>query len=323
MTSPPSCDVWCRERRSSRPASRAAVLGAAAFDVFQNGGDVELAMELAADALRDGVDPECPAAGAAYQTLVTCLALIGRDDDARRLCDEGKEVLARIDAGAFHRVLLFNTAAVSSAMRGDNADAHANSHQALALAREGGNPSELAAALWAASLTAVHDAPSDALVFADESIALSRSGASGAALGHVLAIRAQLQARAGHAASAVADLQEAIVYSHDKGDRVMVMAALDRGVSVLAALEEFDAAAVFVGIATTGAAAILSITPRTERADREDLVSTIRSTLDAAAYDAATTRGAQMSIDDAVTYALTTLGEIADRAALILGSRPC
>ena len=298
---------------SSPPARRAAVLGAAAFDAFQNGGDVERAIELAADALRDGVDPECPAPGVAYQTLVTCLALVGRDDEARRLCDEGKEVLARIHAGAFHRVLLFNTAAVSSAMRGDSAAAKANSREALALARQGANPSELAAALWAASLTAVHDAPSDALAFADESIALSRAGASGAALGHVLAIRAQLEARAGHGASAVADLQEAIIYSHDKGDQVMVMAAIDRGVSVLASLGEFDAAAAFVGIATTGATAILSITPRPERADREDLIAAIRSTLGTADYDAAAERGARMSIDDAVTYALTTLAEIADR----------
>jgi hypothetical protein len=270
-------------------------------------------MDLAADALRDGVDPDSPAPGVAYQTLVTCLALVGRDEEARRLSDEGKDVLARINAGAFHRVLLFNTAAVSSAMRGDSADAQANSRQALALARQGGNPSELAAALWAASLTAVHDAPSNALAFADESIDLSRSGASGAALGHVLAIRAQLEARAGHATSALADLEEAIGYSHDKGDQVMVMVALDRGVSILAFLQEFDAAAVFVGITTTGAAAILSITPRRERADRQDLIATIRSTLGAPAYDEATTRGARMSIDDAVAYALTTLGEIADR----------
>ena len=186
-------------------------------------------------------------------------------------------------------------------------------HEALTLARQGGNPSELAAALWAASLTAVHDAPSDALAFADESIALSRAGASGAALGHVLAIRAQLEARAGHGASAVADLQEAIIYSHDKGDQVMVMAAIDRGVSVLASLEEFNAAAVFVGIATTGATAILSITPRPERADREKLIAVIHSSLGTADYDAAAERGARMSSDDAVTYALTTLAEIADR----------
>ena len=187
--------------------------------------------------------------------------------------------------------------------------------EALALARQGGREPLRARgrACGRQASPQCTTAPSDALAFADESIALSRAGASGAALGHVLAIRAQLEARAGHGASAVADLQEAIVYSHDKGDQVMVMAAIDRGVSVLASLEEFDAAAAFVGIATTGAATILSITPRPERADREDLIAAIRSTLGAADYDAATERGARMSIDDAVTYALTTLGEIADR----------
>jgi hypothetical protein len=123
---------------------------------------------------------------------------------------------------------------------------------ALALARRIGSPSELAAALWTASLTRVRDEPDEALAFAEESIELTRAGASGSVLGHLLPIRAQLRAANGDAAGAVRDLREAITYSEGTGDKVMLMVAFDRSISVFDALGLAEPAAVLAGVVLRG-----------------------------------------------------------------------
>jgi hypothetical protein len=173
--------------------------------------------------------------------------------------------------------------------------------------RAGLAPSELAAALWTASLTRVHDEPDQALAFAEESIALTRAGASGSVLGHLLPIRAQLRAANGDTASAVRDLREAITYTQDTGDKVMLMVAFDRGISVFHSLGLAEPAAVLAGVVLSGPLAVLSILPQAERDDRAALLDHVRSLIGRTTYERDMARGAAMNADEAVTYALEQL----------------
>jgi hypothetical protein len=178
---------------------------------------------------------------------------------------------------------------------------------ALALARRIGSPSELAAALWTASLTRVRDEPDEALAFAEESIELTRAGASGSVLGHLLPIRAQLRAANGDAAGAVRDLREAITYSEGTGDKVMLMVAFDRSISVFDALGLAEPAAVLAGVVLRGPLAVLSILPQAERDDRAVVLDRVRTLVGRTTYERHLTQGAAMNGDEAVTYALEQL----------------
>ena len=297
--------------RMSAPGPRAAVLGAAAFAAFQNRGDVARAEELATEALRDGLTPDCPDPGSAYGALIMALTWTGRAAEGQARFVEARAAFARIGAGDHFDAWILQTAAAVGAMTGDIDTARAHALEALRLAEGVGNPSALTAAQWAASLTMARDQPDRALELADEAIALVRAGASGAVLGHVLAIRAQLRVPGGDPTGAVADLREAVECSRDKGDRVMLVVALDRGLVVFGRLGATDAVAVLSGVvAGGGPLAAISTLPRLERDDRAALIEHARAELGPEASDAASERGAAMSVDDVVDYVLSALDRL-------------
>jgi hypothetical protein len=190
---------------------------------------------------------------------------------------------------------------------GDVEDARESADGALVLARGIGSPSELAAALWTASLTRVRDEPDEALAFADESIALTRAGASGSVFGHLLPIRAQLRAANGDAAGAVRDLREALTYTVDTGDKVMLMVAFDRGISVFHSLGLAEPVAVLAGVVLRGPLVVLSILPQAERRDRAVLLDQVRELIGGDTYERDLAQGAAMTGDEVVAYALEQL----------------
>ena len=295
--------------QTSSPGERIDILGAAAFDAFQNRGDVQLAERLAHDALRDGVSPGHPGTGA-YSALIMSQAFTGRDAEARATLREWAQSAERAGASDFDRAVMLGNSVASSVLTGDMEDARESADRALTLARRIGNPSELAGAFWMGSLTRARDDPDEALAFAEQSIALTRAGASGATLGHVLPIQAQLRARNGDTSGAVRDLREAFTYSHDKGDKVMLMVAFDRSINVFDALGLTEAAATLAGVALRGPLAVLSILPSAERDDRAVVLAHVQALIGRSGYEQAIQRGAAMSGDQAVTYALDQLDAI-------------
>ena len=294
-----------RAQASSRE-QRIAILGAAAFDAFQNRGDVQLAEQLARDALRDGVTPNNPGTRA-YAALIMSQTFTGRLPEARATLREAIQSTELAGVSDYDRAWMLQTSAAANALMGDMENARESADGALVLARRIGNPSELASALWAASLTRVREDPDEALAFADEAIALFRAGASGSAFGHVLPIRAQLLAGNSDASGAVRDLREAITYSQDKGDKVMLMVAFDRGISVFGSLGLAEPTAVLAGVVHRGPLAVLSILPQAERDDRAILLERERTLIGRSAYERAVARGAAMDDNEAASYALDQL----------------
>ena len=126
-------------------------------------------------------------------------------------------------------------------------------------------------------------------------------------VGQVLPIRAQLLARNGDASGAARDLREAITYSQDRGDKVQLMVAFDRGISVFDSLGLTEPAAVLAGVVLHGPLAVLSILPPTERDDRAALLERVRTLIGRTGYERAMARGASMNDTEAVTYALDQL----------------
>ena len=292
--------------RASSLEQRIAILGAAAFDAFQNRGDVQLAEQLARDALRDGVTPGNPGIRA-YAALVMSQMFTGRLPEALATLREAMQATELAGVSDYDRAGVLGTSAAARALMGDIENARESADACLTLMRKTGNPSSLASALCWASLTRVRDDPDQALAFAEQSIALTRAGASGSVLGHVLPIRAQLRARDGDIPGAVRDLREAITYSHSKGDKVMLMAAFDRGISVFDSLGLAEPAAVLAGVALHGPLAVLSILPQAEREDRAVLLEQVRTLIGRTAHEHAVAQGAAMNDDEAITYALDQL----------------
>ena len=294
-----------RARTLSRE-QRIAILGVAAFDAFQNRGDIQLAEQLARDALRDGVTPGNPGVRA-YAALIMSQMFAGRLTEALATLHEAVQATQLAGVSDFDRARVLGTSAAARALMGDIENARESADHALALQRKTGNPSSLASALCWASLTRVRDDPDQALAFAEQSIALTRAGASGSVFGHVLPIRAQLRARDGDLPGAVRDLREAITYSHGKGDKVMLMAAFDRGINVFDSLGLAEPAAVLAGAALHGPLAVLSILPPAERDDRTVLLEQVQTLIGRTANKRAVAQGAAMKNDEAIAYALDQL----------------
>jgi hypothetical protein len=239
--------------------------------------------------------------------LILSQMFTGRLPEARATLRTAAQATELTGVSDYDRGITLQFSAVSHAIMGDIEHARDSADDALAVARKVGNPSWLALALWTASLTRVHDDPGQALAFAEQSIALTRAGASRFVFGQVLPIRAQLRARNGDASGAARDLREAITDSQDRGDKIQLMVAFDRGISVFDSLGLADAAAVLAGVVLHGPLAVLSILPPAERDDRAALLDRVRTLLGRTGYERAVARGAAMNDTGAVTYALDQL----------------
>ncbi len=156
--------------------------------------------------------------------------------------------------------------------------------------------------------------PDQALAAIDESIGLTREGASEIVLGFVLAMRAKLRALSGDRLGALSDLRDAVATASEKADLVVLATAVGRGAEILARLEEAEPAVVLAGF-VEGPMDRLDSLPREERVDRDQALEGARAMLGTAAYDAAAARGASMSVEEATAYALTELDRLVAEVA--------
>ena len=295
--------------RSSTPGRRTAVLGAAAWNAMIGRAEFELGTELAREALRDGIPPDCPAPQIALSALLVLAQTQGYEEarvaviDARRALDEAR-------AGPFARAFVESSVAFVRAVAGDVTGAREPADLAVSLARTTRNPSLIASSLFAVALAALHTDPEAALAAIDESIVLTRAGASEIVLGFVLAMRAKLRVLAGDAGGAVSDLYGAIVTARDKTDLIILVTALGRGAEILARLGSADPAAVLAGF-VSGPRNALDSLPRDERVDREQALDGADRALGHDGFERALVRGRGMTLEEATAYALTELDRLA------------
>jgi predicted ATPase/class 3 adenylate cyclase/DNA-binding winged helix-turn-helix (wHTH) protein len=289
------------------PPLRYAVTAAAASYQARL-GNYEQAQELAERAICDGVPLSAPAPQLAYLTFGLCASVRGDWQQAREIVLDAIRRLDRDFPDSAHGETLHVNAATFSAQAGDSIVARREAESALRQARKSGNPTALAAALMANGWALITDDFPAALAALDESIALSRQGASQQSFATALRLAALIRIRTGDLPHAAWDLREAIEGSHQKGYRLTFDASILTGIEILIRLDHLEQAAVFDGIASTG------LTPEyragREWAHQQSVIASARAALGSVQYDAAFHTGAQMTYDQAVDHSLRILDDV-------------
>ena len=283
------------------PELRAPVLAAATGSALY-AGDLPLARRRAEDALRD------PAAGdpLSLGLLRALLALIctwtGQPERGASIAREGRQVAAE-QGSEFFAGFLLATEARAWTSAGDYAAARRPAMEAVEVARRVQNPGlsswaccVAAAAIWPAD-------PQTALTLIEDSLALTRAGASDVTLGMALTWTGVIRAQNGDLPGALAALQEVIAQRHAEGNRLLLGMTLQIAAAVLARLGEAEPAAVLAGAFSAHFPPDTSAVHEDERLGIGEARSLARRALGEAAYRAALARGAAMDDDEIVGYA--------------------
>ncbi|HEY7107504.1 MAG TPA: adenylate/guanylate cyclase domain-containing protein [Acidimicrobiia bacterium] len=235
--------------QSAEPRVRTAVLAAAAHAALSR-DELDAARELAAAAIADGIPSGCPAPASAHLALAIAHAYSARVPRAERTLSEGLDQLDAFDAadrGADYlhpRATLLAQRAMIRTWTHDLAGSHTDLDTSLALARELGNPSLLADALYSAGWVYMDDDPDAAYRALEECIAVTRAVGTHSTIDGALSQAARLQVRRGDTRAALEMLHEAIAHSHRTGYRRATMFALSCTVEVFDRLGRTDVAAV-------------------------------------------------------------------------------
>jgi predicted ATPase/class 3 adenylate cyclase len=291
------------------PAVRLAVLAAAAYSA-QGRDDTDAMRELTDAALREGVVPNSKGAvwarvaRASYEGMTT-------GDFARsvEVLQQAEKDFTAANEPLRNLSLLYAHAANFYRLLGDRTAAKAEATRALEGARRSHNPTALVTALFATAFSNAADDPVGAAKALDECIELARTGPGGGLLGFALARRGALRANEGDLTGARSDTREALRNGFERGDRPMLASALQCAMPALVAMGRVEAAAVVSGARRSNATG-----GRRERLGAivsdlriEESLAEARDALGDDAYQRAVARGAELSIDDAVTFALDAL----------------
>ncbi len=154
----------------------------------------------------------------------------------------------------------------------------------------------------------ITDDPAAALAALDESIALSRQGASPITFATALYLAAGMRVRTGDLPHAARDLREAFERSHRNSTRLTFYTCILWGIEILIRLDHLEQAAVFDGIASTG------LTPEyragTGWAHPHPAIASARVAHGPDQYDQAFHTGALMTYDQAVGHSLRILDDV-------------
>ena len=205
----------------------------------------------------------------------------------------------------YTRAGVHHVAATTYVIAGDLTTARAEADAALRVSRRHGQPSNLAASLWVFALTREADDPDAALAALDESVELTRAGASITSFGSALAHIARLRDRQGDLPGALDALQQAATHFQRVGPRTELVVVVAQLARTLSGNDHAEPAAVLAGIVSAGPLASMSARGTPERVARTTVAA--RTQLGDTAYDSAFARGAAMSYDDAFAYVRTEL----------------
>jgi tetratricopeptide (TPR) repeat protein len=220
------------------------------------------------------------------------------------------QILDEVGADLYNYAQIHAATAAMAAIFGNLDLARGEATVALEIARRLGNPSRLALALYAFGLTLWQSDPADAQAALEEHIQIVRATGYTNVLARVLALHAQLLARAGNLPDAIEALRNGLASAHLNGDLPATAVCAARGAFVLAALGEPELAAVLWGAVTEGVLARLGALPPNETSDHDQLVAAVRSQLGDDRYAAATARGSAMTYEQITAFALAAVEDL-------------
>jgi predicted ATPase/class 3 adenylate cyclase len=295
---------WCLERCTREGTIAPGLITAGAGWNAVNRGDWDAATDLARRAL-DTHDPDdFTTACLSYLTLACVELFTGKYASAQRITAENVRA-AHIAGQTLYESAVLTSSAAFAAMAGDFERARRYADDALELAREVGNPTALAGALAALGWARWIDDPERALVAIKESTRLRHGGG---VFAPALSIGAVIESRAGDSLAALVDLRDALGYATDAGLRTTVLSVIDRGVIVMAEVGNPESAAVFGGAVTAGSlASLTTVAHSVEGSMRADALEVVRERFGVDAYTTSAERGAAMTYEELVDYALAEI----------------
>ena len=323
VTSPAIISGWaeaCVAQIGACPRElRALVLGTAAWCAFF-AGDLPLAQHRAEDALRDPAASDPLIRASMRSVLAQVYTLTGQPERAASISREARQEAAEQGIEILVGTLLA-TEAMAWTAAGDYAAARRPAMEAVEVARRVQNPGLSAFAFTMAAGAIWPGDPQTALRLIEDSLALTRAGASDPFLGIALTYAGLIRARTGDLPGALAALQEAMVQQQGDGNRLALGMTLRIATVMLARLGDAEPAAVLAGAFSAHFPPTVSAVHEDARMAIAEAHSLARRALGEAAHGAALGRGAAMDDDEVVGYAL---GELRRVAALLAepGAQP-
>ncbi len=298
--------------RSSIPARRRAVLGAAAYTALQVRVDAEAGRSLALDAVTDSLTDEPPMSIIADIALASSYGYAGEVDAMRTHLAGVHATLDALGDHPYEQSILHSTTSTLLNMIGDRDGARWAADESLRIARRLQNPTALGFALFAVGFAGVDDDPDVALAALDESIALTRAGGYDAAFGTTLSAAAAIRARKGDTLGALRDLRDAVVHSSEVGDPMNFSTAIATGAVIATLAGRHDLAAVLGGFSEDSPTGLIA---RRQVGEQElaGLQQSQRETeevLGTAEFATARARGAAMDPDQLTIYVRDTTDRI-------------
>ena len=283
------------------PELRAPVLAAAAGSAL-SAGDLPLAQRRAEAALQDPAGGDPLSRGLLRILLSLAYTWTGQLERGASIAREGRHAAAAQD-NEFLTGYLLAAEARAWISAGDYAAARRPALEAVEVARRVQNP---ALSAWAFCTAAAGIWPADpqaALTLIEDSLALTRGGASDMTLGMALSWAGIIRAQNGDLPGALAALQEAMAQRHAEGNRLFLGMTLQIAAAVLARLGQAEPAAVLAGAFSAHFPPDISAVHQDERLGIGEAQSLARRALGEAAYSAALARGAAMDDHEVVAYA--------------------
>jgi hypothetical protein len=246
--------------------------------------------------------------------LAQACALTGQPERGASIAREGRQEAAEQGIEILVGYLLA-TEAMAWTAAGDYAAARRPAMEAVEVARRVQNPGLSAWAFCTAAGAIWPADPQAALRLIEDSLALTRAGASDPLLDTALTWAGFIRARNGDLPGALAALQEAVVQQHAGGNRLLLNMTLQIAAVVLARLGEAEPAAVLSGAFSAHFPPDISAVHQDVKMDIGEAQSLARRALGEAAYGAALARGAAMDDEEVAGYAQGEFGRLAARRA--------
>ncbi|HXY92372.1 MAG TPA: adenylate/guanylate cyclase domain-containing protein [Acidimicrobiia bacterium] len=289
---------------AARPELRAPVLALAGYHEW-NQGHGDRARSLGQAAIRDGVVAEALYPFESHEGAAVFEMTSGHTARALEVIEEGRRALGGFDD--YTVAYFLGSMATFEAMAGRFDQARVDAERALELARPIGNKYLLGIVYHGMAWALQRDDPAAALDATEQFLDIYlKFDVGGRSIAGALALAAGLRARVGDDVGALEFVHEAVLISRDQGHRPQLAAALDWGLNPLLRTGRPGVTATFLGALTAGTLAEVGNFPGVDAARARSL-DRVRDALGGARTDQLLKRGAAMTYDELVEYAVDQL----------------
>jgi predicted ATPase/class 3 adenylate cyclase len=281
---------------------RGWVLSVAAYGAFHR-GDLSAAEAYASAVPRESTPAWVHASGA----LGNVAGSRGQVASALEIYREASDAIGGGAEWLYPSCWVRSVRGIFATVGGDSELARTETQAGLDAARRMGQPSALALGFFASAMAHMDTDPQAALAAAEESIALLHRGAADVVYAGATLVVSQLRERAGDTPGAARAAREAIAHSDEIGDRAWIHAPLGSAVRLLHAAGVEESPVVIAGALIDGWFHEIILGAAAEVEQRDEILRLTAAAMGPDRYAEARGRGAFMTYDEVIAYALSEL----------------